>query len=173
MSSNSKFVVGIIVGVLFGLIGGFLYYDSKIQNFTAEISYLTGDLEDADMDLTDILREYSELNDIYAELLDNYEELSDNYDDLLIERNALDSNYDDMESAYNELLDDYELLVASLPLSPQQVSGTTLERNYEWFYGGEKYELSLSIPETQYIYYKDLERIHDKDYSVYCYPSIR
>lgn len=138
-SNSSKFVLGIVLGAILGLGGGFLYFDSQIKGLSSEFNQLSGDYETKDLTLTNIIDEIYELKE----------------------------DYEAIESAYNELLDDYELLVASLPLSPQQVSGTVIEREYEWTYNGNQYELSLSIPETQYDYYKGLERIPNSDYSVY------
>lgn len=138
-SNSSKFVLGIVLGAILGLGGGFLYFDSQIKGLSSEFNQLSGDYETKNLTLTNIIDEIYELKE----------------------------DYEAIESAYNELLDDYELLVASLPLSPQQVSGTVIEREYEWTYNGNQYELSLSIPETQYDYYKGLERIPNSDYSVY------
>jgi len=161
MSSNSsKLILGVVLGLLIGVVGGFLYFDPQLQELNTEISYLNGELATTDADLVDISAEYSELNE-------DYENLQDDYNDLVFEKVTIENNYLGIDSAYTELLDDYELLVASLPLIPQQVSGTTLEREYEWYYNGKKFELSLSIPETQYEYYKELVRISDSDFSVY------
>lgn len=161
MSTNSsKLIIGLILGLVIGVVGGFLYFDPQLQELDTDISHLNGELASTDAELTDISAEYSELNE-------DYENLQDDYNDLVVDKVTIENNYLGIESVYNELLDDYELLVASLPLSPQQVSGTTLEREYEWYFSGKKYELSLSIPETQYEYYKGLERISDSDYSVY------
>ena len=159
-SSSGKLVLGIILGAMLGVTGGFLYYDPKIQNLEYEIGALSVDAENSESALADLSAKYSKLSSDYNMLLDRF-------DVLLAERNSIQGSYDEMETAYDELLDDYEVLVAALPLSPEPVSGVTLEKNYNWSYRGRSYSLSLSIPESQYSYYRELERAHTSDYSVY------
>jgi len=79
----------------------------------------------------------------------------------------LQNRYEEINTNYENLLEEYELLVASLPLSPQPITGEIIELGYEWRYNGKDHSLSLSIPETQYEYYQNLDRIHTIDYSVY------
>jgi len=159
-SNSSKLTVGLVLGILIGLAGGFLYFNSQVQDLADNLTKIASDLDTRDSDLKLISSEFSELED-------SYNTLQKDYNNLLMEKNTLENDNLEIETLYNELLDDYELLVASLPLSPQQVSGTTLEREYEWHFGGKRYELVLSIPEGQYDYYQSLERIHSDDYSVY------
>ena len=159
-SKSSTLVFGVILGVLIGVVGGYLYYDPKMTSLSTDITDMTDDLFDTGQELSDLLTDFSGLNNDYNNITNNYNQLQDDYNQLITEKEAL-------ETAYNELLDDYEVLVASLPLLPQQVSGTTLEKEYNWYYDGQYYEISLSIPESQYEYYKGLERTHQSDYSIY------
>ena len=159
-SGSSKIVIGLILGIALGIAGGYIYFNPKIEQFSNTINDLSGIIEDSVSSLHDITNEFTELSDDHDSLIDELTELVN-------EKSSIEDDYDELESSYTELLDDYEILVASLPLIPQQMSGTTLEREYEWIFDGKRYDLSLSIPESQYDYYKDLERIYQADYSVY------
>jgi len=155
------------LGVFIGLAGGYLYFNSQIKGLSFEFDQMSADYDTKDLTLTNILSEIGGLNEDYEQLQVDHEQLQAILSDLEAEKLDIESYSQEIENAYNELLEDYELLVASLPLSPQQLSGTIIEREYEWSFNGIQYDLSLSLPETQYDYYKNLERIHDNDYSVY------
>jgi hypothetical protein len=161
MSANSsKIAIGLILGLVVGIAGGYFYFNPKIDHSSNILSDLNKIIEDSESSIQDITSEFTELFDDHETLIDELAELAN-------EKNSIEEDYRELESSYTELLDDYEILVASLPLIPQQMSGTTLEREYEWYFEGKTYDLSLSIPESQYNYYKGLERIYQADYSVY------
>jgi len=157
---SSSLILGLILGIIVGLVGTYFYFNSQIQDYSTQITELTDNLDKTDSDLSDFISTHNQLTE-------EYDDLENDFISIQSEKNILEIDYAELEQNYLEILDDYELLVASLPLSPQQLSGTTLEMDYEWYYKGKSYELALSIPETQYTYYSDLPRIQDSDYSVY------
>jgi hypothetical protein len=159
-SGTSKMITGLFLGILLGVAGAYLYYNPRLDVLSETVSVLTGDYEGSKSILSDLLNEISELTG-------EYETLNQLFLGLENEKYILENDYQELETAYKELLEDYELLVASLPLTPQQVSGTTIDRDYQWYFEGKQYDMSLSIPESQYNYYQGLTRAYQDDYSIY------
>jgi len=126
----------------------------------------------ADQDL--LTTSYNQLSSQYDSLLadqdlltTSYNLLNHEYETLTDEYNQLSDQYNGLGSSYQELLDAYELAVAALPLSPTPISPETIDMDYSWYYQGRRYTLSLSIPESYYQYYQEMDRIPTADYSVY------
>ena len=131
MSSKPSFLIlGLVLGIIVGLVGTYFYLNSQIQDYSTRITELTDNLEKTDSDLSDFIGTYNQLTE-------EYDALENDFIGIQSEKNTLEIDYAELEQNYLEILDDYELLVASLPLSPQQLSGTTLEMDYEWYYKGK------------------------------------
>ena len=160
LKSTGTIIIGLILGSVLGFGGAFIYYSPQIQELDANLNGKIAELETT-------VNDYSKLNENYNDLTENYDELTESYEDLNDNYEELQNLYEEINTGYENLLEEYELLVASLPLSPQPISGEIIEMEYEWYYDREYHSLSLSIPETQYEYYKNLDRIHTSDYSVY------
>jgi hypothetical protein len=149
--SNSKAVIAfLILGLVLGGGGTFFILNQQHllekNNYEQEISQYSTQIQSLQEEASQLGEELSKL-----------EEQNQNYS----------TQIDSLENNYEELLDDYELLLASLPLTPQKGTGNTIQREYQWYYQHKKYDLSLSIPENQYDYYKELDRAQSSDYSVY------
>lgn len=110
---------------------------------------------------------YNQLSSQYDSLLEDQNLLTHEYETLTDEYNQLSDQYNELGSSHQELLDAYELAVAALPLSPTPISPETIDMDYSWYYQGRQYTLSLSIPESYYQYYQEMDRSPTADYSVY------
>lgn len=111
--------------------------------------------------------EFEELSEIYQKFTKDHDSLTQDYNSLTENYFELNSSYNQVQTSYNDLLNDYELLVAALPPSQAPISAETIEKEYEWYFRGQQWTLSLSIPETQYEYYQKKDRVPTEDYSVY------
>ena len=175
---NSKIIVILVVGIL---VGGSIGFGGAYILYTPQIYELTSDLNDFKSQYQTLLGQYETLSGKYETLSQEHETLSGQYEALseqfgtlqgqhyvlLQEHDSLSKQYDEIQTSYDALLSKYERLIGALPLSPEPISIKTIEKEYKWRYGGYTWTLSLSIPESLYEYYKNLDRLPTEDYSVY------
>lgn len=167
-SSTSRVMVFLLIGLVIG--GGVGFISTKIM-----INPTTNELKSEIMNLQQtLLQKNYEYNFELAKLQDNYDELESDYEALQANLAQLSDNYDALSDDFNELsrdhddlLSDYERILGAVPLTPEPASTEVIEKEYSWRYDGRTWELSLSVPESIYEYYSNLERPPTKDYSIY------
>jgi len=160
-------IVGIVVAGGAGFGGAFTHYSPHINKLQDELNDLDSQNEKLSGQYEALLQEHDVLAKQYDSTSEQYNGLLDQYDTLFKEHNDLSKQYDENQTSYDSLLSKYERIVGSLPLSPEPISTETTEREYEWRYGGYTWTLTLSIPDSLYEYYKNLDRPPISDYSVY------
>jgi hypothetical protein len=158
--SYTFILIGILIGGGLGYVGTSYILSQDIDELTSEKLRSTADNTQLSLAYNSLKKEHDTLSDNYDSLSDDYDSISENYDQLL-------SQIDDLESSYEELFNQYQLAIASLPLSSDPISGDTINMTYTWTFEGREWTLSLSIPESIYNYYKDKERASTRDYSIY------
>ena len=174
-------IVGILAGGSFGYFTAYSTYTPQLFELKSSLSAidikfetLTQEHETILQEHETILRNYdvlsnknNALTEQHKTLLGEYEKIKEEYEALSQENKDILNQYDEIQLNYESLLNKYELLVGSLPLSPEPISTETIDKKYEWYYGGYYWSLSLSVPKSLYEYYKNKERTPTEDYSVY------
>jgi hypothetical protein len=160
LKGTTIFVIALILGSIIGFGGAFFNYSHRVEELSNYVEEITSENSLINDDHTGLNEKYNLLNQQYNALESRYSELTHNYTEL-------ERRFVELEADYIDLLNDYELMVASMPLTPTPFSGDTIETEYQWYFRGKLHTLSLSVPETQYEYYKNVDRSPTSDYSVY------
>lgn len=167
-------IVGLVVGGVVSYGATSMILTPQVNELQASYDALKTEYDALSQGHTTLITEFNTLSEENEDLTAQYQKLTNDYNSLTQDYNSLTQDYNELNSSHNhiqisydDLLNEYELLVAALPLSPQPISAETIEKEYDWFFKGRYWTLSLSIPETQYEYYKNKERVPTDDYSVY------
>lgn len=141
--------------------------EEQIKELNTEISSINSTLNRVSLERLELEIQMSLKESEYDILQSQKTYLQNTYDSLKEEHENLQSQYDEIQSSYSNLLNKYELLVGALPLSPEPLSTETIDVEYNWYYQGSYWTLSLSIPDSLYKHYKNKERAPTEDYSIY------
>jgi hypothetical protein len=160
LKGTTIFIIALILGSIIGFGGAFFNYSSQVEELSNYVEEITSENSLINDDHSGLNEKYNLLNQQYNALESRYSDLTHNYTEL-------ERRFVELEANYIDLLNDYELMVASMPLTPTPFSGDTIEIEYQWYFEGKLHTLSLSVPETQYEYYKNVDRSPTSDYSVY------
>jgi hypothetical protein len=188
-----KFTDGVIIGIVLGcVLGGaigFWYNDGRLREVISFYQFESDLLETSlneeiltyeelidsiQNEFGELSSENSILQNTYTSLQNTHEDLTEDYNVLIIEHQSLrdkysvcTSNYHELSEAYDNLMEDYQLALGEIPLTPGRTTTILIEREYEWYFSGRNWDLSIAIPESIADFYSEQDRISTNDYSVY------
>ena len=131
--SNSKLIAGLVIGLLIGAAGTYIFLFSQVNDLNNEISslieaniQLTTEIQtisdelDVVLQNTDLQDQIEDLQQTISDnqgLIDEYNELElqlldseVKYDDLFVDLQSLNENYQQLLSSYKELQKDYDMI---------------------------------------------------------------
>ena len=100
-STSSKLLIWVFLGILIGIVGGYLYFDPQIQQDTSYIMKLLKEIEETNSDLTDLIADHNELTERFNENQEDYIDLKNDYVSLMSDKVSLENDYQEIESNYS------------------------------------------------------------------------
>ena len=170
--SSSKILVGLVLGVLIGIIGGFIYFDPSIQENADQI-------DDLEITITSLESAISSLENENDALIDDYNDLSEDYNALSVEYSTLINDYNTLWDIYDELESEYEEIKYQYNMWTELRIGNSLTSYYDtlryefgptgsrsnWKYEEESCQFAsqLALHDLHRLYWIKAEEIYGED----------
>jgi predicted nucleic acid-binding Zn-ribbon protein len=133
---NRTLIVTIVVSLIVGIGGGYVFsyreipgLQSEIGSLESEVSTLTIDYDHLDVAYNQLTTNYSDLNAVHNELQTTCNNLNGTYNQLLNDYDFLESEYESLNSSYNDLSAQYNILQSNYDSLNSTHDG--LQRAYE------------------------------------------